>query len=92
MKTMVMVASVLGILAAPALAGGSYDDTYECKLPEKYLCGDHGKGKDRYKHAYGRQKVAVCHRGRTIQVALPALKAHLRHGDREGPCGKARAY
>jgi len=38
-----------------------------------------GKGK-------GRVKVTLCHKGKTIRVAFPAVKAHLRHGDRLGPC------
>jgi hypothetical protein len=41
--------------------------------------GPPGKGK-------GRVKVALCHKGKTIRVAFPAVKAHLRHGDRMGPC------
>jgi len=39
-----------------------------------------GKGK-------GQVKVALCHKGKTIRVGFPAVKAHLRHGDRIGPCG-----
>ena len=31
-------------------------------------------------------KVTLCHRGHTITVAEPALKAHLAHGDTIGPC------
>ena len=41
-----------------------------------------GKGK-----AKGKQKIALCHKGkRTIRVGAPALRAHLRHGDRPGAC------
>jgi hypothetical protein len=35
---------------------------------------------------YGKHRVAICHKGHTIRVAQPAVKAHLRHGDRLGPC------
>lgn len=36
---------------------------------------------------YGGHKVLVCHKGRkTISVGKPAVKAHLRHGDKLGPC------
>jgi hypothetical protein len=34
----------------------------------------------------GRVKVTLCHKGKTIRVAAPAVKAHLRHGDRVGRC------
>ena len=36
----------------------------------------------------GQPKVTLCHKGHvTIRVGLPAVKAHLRHGDTLGPCG-----
>lgn len=31
-------------------------------------------------------KVTICHKGNTITVALPAVDAHLRHGDTLGAC------
>lgn len=31
--------------------------------------------------------VAICHKGREMQVALPALLGHLVHGDNIGSCG-----
>ena len=34
----------------------------------------------------GRAKVTLCHHGHTITVARPAVAAHLRHGDKLGPC------
>jgi len=34
----------------------------------------------------GQQKVTLCHKGKTLTVGVPALTAHLRHGDTEGPC------
>jgi hypothetical protein len=34
----------------------------------------------------GQQKVMLCHKGKTLTVAEPALAAHLRHSDTEGPC------
>ncbi|MGH3066331.1 MAG: hypothetical protein ACRDOF_08490 [Gaiellaceae bacterium] len=42
--------------------------------------GGNGQGK-------GRAKVTLCHKGVTIRVGFPAVKAHLRHGDTTGPCG-----
>ena len=35
---------------------------------------------------YGHHKVTICHKGKTISVAQPAVKAHLKHGDRLGRC------
>jgi hypothetical protein len=35
---------------------------------------------------YGKTKVTLCHKGKTITVGAPAAKAHLRHGDALGAC------
>jgi hypothetical protein len=35
---------------------------------------------------YGHHRVLLCHRGHTIRVAPPAVRAHLRHGDKLGAC------
>ena len=38
-------------------------------------------------YQYGKTKVTLCHKGKkTITVGAPAVKAHLRHGDKLGPC------
>ena len=52
-------------------------------LPIASASADNGKpGKGR-----GRHKVTLCHKGKvTITVAEPAVKAHLKHGDKLGPC------
>ncbi len=34
----------------------------------------------------GEKKVVVCHKGKTLEIAKPALEAHLKHGDTQGPC------
>ena len=34
----------------------------------------------------GQEKVTICHKGHTIEVAKAALQAHLNHGDTVGPC------
>ena len=40
----------------------------------------------------GQEKVVLCHKGKvTITVGAPAAKAHLKHGDRLGPCDGAPA-
>ena len=36
--------------------------------------------------AKGREGVTICHKGETITVGGPALRAHVAHGDREGSC------
>jgi hypothetical protein len=35
---------------------------------------------------YGKHRVTLCHKGHTISVAPPAVKAHLKHGDSLGAC------
>jgi hypothetical protein len=35
--------------------------------------------------------VAICHKGRTIHIAAPAVPAHIRHGDTEGACSVGTA-
>ena len=35
---------------------------------------------------YGKTKVTLCHKGKTITVGAPAAKAHMRHGDELGAC------
>jgi hypothetical protein len=57
--------------------------------------GKPGKGKNasaaQYQYGpsgkqYGKTKVTLCHKGKTIKVGAPAAKAHLRHGDKLGAC------
>lgn len=38
---------------------------------------------------YGQDKVAVCHKGKTLEVAAPAVSAHTGHGDTLGACAPA---
>ena len=49
-----------------------------------------GKGKGAQvsaaQYQYGQPKVTICHKGKMIRVAQPAVRAHLRHGDRLGLC------
>ena len=48
--------------------------------------GGKGKGGNGNGNGNGQEKVTICHKGKTITVAEPALQAHLDHGDTEGPC------
>lgn len=41
-------------------------------------------------HDGGQDEVVLCHKGKTIVVAAPAVRAHLNHGDTRGPCGPGR--
>jgi hypothetical protein len=78
---------VVLVLAVAALAGAS---------PGKGKPGKPGKqaapSTAQYQygsagHQYGKTKVTLCHKGKkTITVGAPAAKAHLRHGDKLGPC------
>ena len=36
-------------------------------------------------YQYGK-KVTICHKGRTITVSVNAMRAHMAHGDKLGPC------
>jgi len=35
---------------------------------------------------YGQQEVTICHKGKTMTVASPAVAGHLAHGDTVGAC------
>ena len=48
--------------------------------------GGKGKGGNGNGNGKGQEKVTICHKGKTITVAEPALPAHLNHGDTVGPC------
>ncbi len=37
-------------------------------------------------YQYGKTKVTICHKGKTITVGQPAVRAHVRHGDTVGAC------
>lgn len=38
------------------------------------------------KGSQGQEKMTICHKGQTVTVATPAMKAHERHGDTQGDC------
>jgi hypothetical protein len=52
----------------------------------------HNKGKRRKNkdkggdNGQGQTKVVICHKGQTLEVAEPAVQAHLNHGDTVGAC------
>jgi hypothetical protein len=84
------------VIAALALAGvslasgghghgngkgqGKGDDRQSSPSSAQYQYSSGGK-------QYGHHKVAVCHKGhRTLWLPQPAVRAHLRHGDKPGVC------
>ena len=80
--TSVVLTAVVAI-AVLALAGvslaGNGKDKGKSSSASQYQYGSGGK-------QYGHHKVTLCHNGHTIRVAPPAVKAHLRHGDKLGAC------
>jgi len=78
------VLTVVLVLAVAAFAGaspgkGKPGKPGKKKAPSTAQYGPSGK-------QYGKTKVTLCHKGKTITVGKPAAKAHLRHGDKLGPC------
>lgn len=67
-----------------------YDEFNDPRIMEQYKWMNNEwvyVGKSHYYYSFipGR-KVTLCHKGHTISVAPQAVKAHLAHGDRLGPC------
>ena len=71
---------VISLLAGVAILSAACSDSSVTEPPD--LAPSFGLAK-------GKARVSVCHKGRTITVAAPALTAHLAHGDTEGECGPA---
>ena len=60
--------------------GGKPASTTTSSSSAQYQYGSGGK-------QYGHHKVAVCHKGRrTLWLPQPAVRAHIRHGDKLGVC------
>jgi hypothetical protein len=68
------------------LAGGLVAGLAVVVLSGVALANGGDKPGDNQGEGKGRTKVVLCHKGRTIRVAEPAVKAHLRHGDTLGAC------
>lgn len=75
--------ALLAALAVLALAGVSIAGNGKGNGPKSASSSQYqySSGKQ-----YGRHRVALCHKGHTIRVAQPAVKAHVRHGDTLGAC------
>ena len=77
-----VVLALLAAVAVMALAGVSFAGNGHGK-------GGGGSAGAQYSSGgkqYGHHRVALCHKGHTIYVAPPAVKAHLKHGDKLGAC------
>jgi hypothetical protein len=75
--------ALLVAIAVLALAGVSFAGNGHGKG------GGSGSAQNQYSSGgkqYGHHRVALCHKGHTIYVAPPAVKAHLKHGDKPGAC------
>jgi hypothetical protein len=68
---------VLAVLASVGLVSAAFGG-----LMQAGATSGNGNGKGK-----GREKVTICHKGKTIRVGAPAVKAHFRHGDTPGTCG-----
>lgn len=77
--TVIAVLSAVLLVAVAALAVAAPPPGKGKAGAAQYAYGPAGK-------AYGKTKVTICHKGKTIKVAQPAVKAHMRHGDTLGPC------
>lgn len=56
------------------------------------LAGGPGSGKSQYAPGYANgQKITICHKGKTIRVALVSWKGHEKHGDTKDACATAAA-
>jgi hypothetical protein len=80
-KGRVLAGALLLTLAAASLAGLAIaaPSLGQSAAASEYAYGPAGK-------AYGKHKIVICHKGRTLHIPLPALKGHMRHGDKLGAC------
>jgi hypothetical protein len=75
----VLVLAVAALAWAGAPVQGKGKGKGASPSASQYQYGPAGK-------QYGKTKATICHKGKTIKVGAPAVKAHLRHGDRVGSC------
>lgn len=69
----------LSVAALASVGKGKPGKPGKGKNPSSSQYGPAGK-------QYGKTKVTLCHKGKTITVGAPAARAHLRHGDTLGAC------
>ena len=73
---MALIALAAVVLASLAIAGPGKGNG---AAASQYAYGPAGK-------AYGKTKITICHKGKTIRVAAPAWKGHQKHGDTLNAC------
>jgi hypothetical protein len=82
----VLLLAVAAVAAPPPGKGNKHGKPAAGSAPAAPTTGaaqyEYGSGGKQY----GKHRVAICHKGHTIRVAQPAVKAHLKHGDTLGPC------
>lgn len=76
-----LAGALLVALAAVSLAGLAIASpaTGKGAAASQYAYGPAGA-------AYGKNKIVICHKGKTLKIPVPALKGHQRHGDKTGAC------
>jgi hypothetical protein len=81
--TVVLVLAVAALAGATPGKGKGKGNAGKGSSPSasQYQYGPSGK-------QYGKTKVTICHKGKTITVGAPAVKAHLKNhqGDHVGAC------
>jgi hypothetical protein len=75
----------VGVASVAAEKGGKGKSKGKAKAKGKGKAKSKGKG-DGGDSGQGQAKVTICHKGKTISVAEPAVPAHMKHGDIAGPC------
>lgn len=88
--TALVVVAVLA-LAGVSFAGNGHGNGHGHGKGQGKHDDDQGQSSGTHQYGsggkqYGHHKVLLCHKGHTISVAPPAVKAHLRHGDKLGAC------
>jgi hypothetical protein len=85
----VLLVAVAAVAAPPPGKGNKHGKPAAGSAPAAPTAPTAGAAEYQYGSGgkqYGKHRVAICHKGHTIRVAQPAVKAHLRHGDTLGPC------
>jgi hypothetical protein len=85
-RTVLAIALTLVLVLAVAALAGAAPGKGKPGKPGKSAAAAANKQYSPPGEQYGKTKVTLCHKGKTIRVGAPAAKAHLRHGDHLGPC------
>ena len=84
---LVVVLTAALVLSVAALASpGKGKPPGKPGKPAKSAKSAKAKSPSAAQYQYGKTKVTICHKGKSITVGAPAVKAHMRHGDSIGRC------